>query len=224
MRCVLNRSSRPCLLALAGLIAGCSSGSGHTPSPINTYVVQGTADIWLAGQANGSELPSTVIANPDVAPTNSPLLVPVAAASTLTFSVTGATANFKTTTCTGATPDGAFCNSANVTDNNGPAEGVSSVSAPFNSLVGVFLDDGVPGTAASVPQGLDFTNNTNFATLSPILRQVFFIGDGLTGTGTGSVQRFLVPPGATRLFLASCDNAGASNDNAGQFTVVVSSE
>jgi hypothetical protein len=59
--------------------------------------------------------------------------------------------------------------------------------------------------------------------LSSLLRQVFFIGDGLSGSGTGAVQRFVAPAGATRLFLADLDGLGQNYDNSGQFVVVVSS-
>ncbi len=57
--------------------------------------------------------------------------------------------------------------------------------------------------------------------LSPFLKQVFFIGDGLTGNGTGAAQQFIVPAGATRLFLGPADGTGWVN-NSGAFTVQVS--
>ena len=57
--------------------------------------------------------------------------------------------------------------------------------------------------------------------MSPQLRQVFFVGDGRTGTGSGTVQQFVVPAGATRLFLASSDGIGANYNNFGSFAVVV---
>jgi hypothetical protein len=44
-----------------------------------------------------------------------------------------------------------------------------------------------------------------FSELSPGLRQTFFGGDGLTGTGSGDQQTFNVPDGATRLFLGLQD-------------------
>jgi hypothetical protein len=53
-----------------------------------------------------------------------------------------------------------------------------------------------------------------------MLQQSFFIGDGLTGTGVGSVQTFIAPEGATRLFLGSMDGGGWYN-NVGSFKVVV---
>jgi hypothetical protein len=75
------------------------------------------------------------------------------------------------------------------------------------------------------PAGLDFTSiGTSFASLSPLLDQVFFIGDGLTGDGSGSVQQFIVPTGATVLYLGISDapgyqgDPGAYGDNGGAFT------
>ncbi|MCE2948319.1 MAG: VPLPA-CTERM sorting domain-containing protein [bacterium] len=102
----------------------------------------------------------------------------------------------------------------------GAANGISGITAPRQMfLAGVFLDDSVPAGAA--PASLDFTGNTGFASLSPLLNQMFFIGDGLTGTGSGAVQSFLVPTGATRLFLGFADGFafngahGFYDDNAG---------
>src|SRR5262249_39763270 len=97
---------------------------------------------------------------------------------------------------------------------------LSGLSAAANALIGVFLDDQMPGASEQPPPSLDERSATDFTTLSPLLRQVFFIGDGLTGTG--SRQQFVVPPGAPRLFLGSNDVAGANNNNTGQFAVLVS--
>jgi hypothetical protein len=93
-------------------------------------------------------------------------------------------------------------------------------------LVGVFLDDNLPDLPT--PARLDFTMFTNFSELAPSLRQTFFIGDGLTGTGTGSLQRFIIPNSATRLFLGFADALefgnpisppGYYDDNAGFLNV-----
>jgi len=91
------------------------------------------------------------------------------------------------------------------------------------SLNGVFLDDS--GQPSSAPPRLDFTNNTNFASLpAPQLGQTFFIGDGLTGTGTGQVQQFNVPVNATHLYLGFEDGSfsqgtpGTYSDNSGSLT------
>jgi hypothetical protein len=59
------------------------------------------------------------------------------------------------------------------------------------------------------------------------LGQVFFIGDGLTDVGSGDVQTFVAPPGATRLFLGIADasgftgDAGCYSDNVGSFQVEI---
>jgi hypothetical protein len=75
-------------------------------------------------------------------------------------------------------------------------------------LAGVFLTDAPP--AAPAPPSLDFSSTAigrSFTTLSPLLQQTFYIGDGLTGEGSGSTQSFLVPDGATRLFLGIVDGS-----------------
>jgi uncharacterized protein (TIGR03437 family) len=92
-------------------------------------------------------------------------------------------------------------------------------------MVGVFLDDLVPKNPA--PPRLDFTNNESFTTLAPLIGQTFFVGDGLTGTGVGTRQQFVVPAAATRLFLGIADaNEWQGDpswyfDNGGAFTAVV---
>jgi len=74
-----------------------------------------------------------------------------------------------------------------------------------------------------VPASIDFgVVGLNFSTLSPLLQQTFFIGDGLTGNGSGTVQTFIVPAGATRLYLGSVDGFGWYN-NTGSFNVTVNS-
>lgn len=77
-------------------------------------------------------------------------------------------------------------------------------------LVGIFLEDSLP-TSAPPPLRFYITDSsqggipTDFTTLSPLIGQVFFIGDGLTGTGGGSLQKFIVPPTATSLYLGFID-------------------
>jgi hypothetical protein len=82
------------------------------------------------------------------------------------------------------------------------------------------------GPSGSTPAALNFTGTggigTDFTTLSPDLDQLFFIGDGLTGTGTGSVQQFNAPAGAATLYLAVADSVGSSVGNVGYITADVS--
>jgi hypothetical protein len=193
------------LLPALGAVLGLSlavSASAET--------VLGSSNPYLAGMPNGS-----MCCAGDSAPAQSPVLVvsvAITPGSTVTFSVTGSVDN------TGAPPTlppdgGAII----ATPSN---DGISGATWPINALVGVFLDASQPDLS-SAPAGLDFSGGgvgTSFTTLSPALKQAFFIGDGLTGTGTGSVQTFVVPAGATRLFLGTSDGFGWFN-NSGTFNV-----
>lgn len=190
------------------------SAEGGNAMTLPEVTVPGTTDIWLAGQPDGSTL-TYESSQQDVAPGNSPSEVPVVAGTSLTFSATGST-SYTGGICYGPSPDGGCL----VNVDSGPANGISSVQVAEDALIGVFVGAGVPSGQA--PAGLDFVGNTSFTSLWPVLDQVFFIGDGLTGTGSGAVQQFVVPAGATRLFLASSDDLGASFNNSGQFAVVVS--
>jgi len=87
------------------------------------------------------------------------------------------------------------------------ADAVSGIRSPRTLFVaGVFLPD-QPGPA---PVGLDYTlSNLGLSreTYQPQLGQSFFIGDGLTGTETGLQQRFIVPEGATTLYIGFADGS-----------------
>ena len=75
-------------------------------------------------------------------------------------------------------------------------------------LSGVFIADSEP--VAPAPASLDFSSTSlgrSFTELSPLLYQTFYIGDGRTGDGSGDVQTFIVPTGATRLFLGIVDGS-----------------
>jgi hypothetical protein len=70
------------------------------------------------------------------------------------------------------------------------------------------------------------TSGTSFTSLSPLLDQTFYIGDGLTSNGTGSLQAFNIPTGAADLYLGISDAGGyngapgAYGDNLGSYSVV----
>jgi hypothetical protein len=105
-----------------------------------------------------------------------------------------------------------------------PYGSISGIKQPgAGALVGVFE---APSLSGNPPPTLDFTTlGTSFTSFAPALNQLFYIGDGLTGDGTGAVQQFIVPAGATRLYLGISDAPGfdgapgAYNDNSGTFTV-----
>jgi hypothetical protein len=117
-------------------------------------------------------------------------------------------------------PDGYPNDRANITSLGSISGIVSPNGLP---LVGVFTN-GSPSGAA--PSPYDYSAGLGQASFSPSLNQVFVIGDGLTGTGSGSKQVFNVPATATELWLGFTD-AGTFNgppanygDNAGSEMVV----
>ena len=186
--------------------------AGHVRA---AQVVSGTSDPWLAGMPDGS-----TASGPDSAPNQSPSLVTgqtIAPGMQLMFSATGLVANAAGYALVG--PDGGSF----TFHQDGGQNGISDVNAPFNALLGVFLDATQPSLSA-LPATLDFSaggnvaGGINYTSLAPDLRQVFFIGDGLTAT---SVQQIVVvPSGATRLFLGTMDSFEWIN-NVGSFTVAV---
>lgn len=120
-------------------------------------------------------------------------------------------------------PDGYFLVAPSDISSFGGISGIRHDLAGF--LVGVFL--GPAETVDPAPPILDFRASalgTSFDMLSPEIGQTFFIGDGLTGTGSGSVQQFMVPATATRLFLGLADAydytgaPGQYQDNSGSFS------
>jgi hypothetical protein len=99
-------------------------------------------------------------------------------------------------------PDGLSTGIVNI----GPLAGISGYEGPEGALLGVFLSDENPDNLLP-PATLDFTtvSSRNFATLEPLIDQVFFIGDGQNAAGD---QVFVPPSGATRLYLGVADSVG----------------
>lgn len=115
--------------------------------------------------------------------------------------------------------------SAVASSSNSGTASISGIVAPgAGYLVGLFVNGTVP--SGSAPSALDFTSSgTDFTSLSPLLDQTFFIGDGLSGDGSGTTQVFHVPTGATTLYLGLSDACGYNGgpgcygDNYGSFAV-----
>jgi len=159
--------------------------------------VLGTSNIFTAG---GNANPATCC-NSNGSSTGAVLASTFAAAPGQTLTITSATGSVG---CSGSLtngPDGSCFNTTNQVNSLGV---IASNTTNFNNtmyLVGVFLDNGLPG---ALPAQIQYTSASQFQQASyaaPLLGQVFFIGDGLTGTGSGAQQTFAVPTGATRLFL-----------------------
>jgi len=159
---------------------------------------------------------------------------PAAPGQTLTFSsVTGAW-NCGQNPLYG--PDGStttVCQPHNMANPIGTFSGYDTTDFT-GGLAGVFLEDSLPHSAPAplrfyVSDGAAGGIQTNFRSLSPQIGQIFFIGDGLTGTGTGAAQMFAVPPTATHLYLGyvdSCSNSVPScySNNLGSLTATVNAQ
>jgi hypothetical protein len=191
------------------------------PSLADTIAVvniPGIASIWLSNQPNGTATPYAVNYGPgiDVAPLNSPILVSLSVPphAYLTFQSSGTTSrNPDPIAYPQVGPEGEQTNYTLP-----GAFSLSGLTAPYSSLVGVFLDS---HQTYAVPPSLNFGSDQarSFATVSPQLQQVFFIGDGLTGVGQGDLQFFKMPLNADMLYLATFDSG--SNDNGGELQVTV---
>jgi hypothetical protein len=198
------------------------STSGIAWAGSATYSVPGTADPFLSAAPNGA-----TCCMGDSAPPESPVHAgSVTGGETLTFTnVTGGVS------FSGGTPMDPPDGDAGFPISTPTYEGGLSyinfiagyLNMPVDALVGVFLPAGGPLAADKPSSLLDFSSSgvgTNFTSLSPGLQQIFFIGDGLTGTGSGSVQTFVVPAGATEFYLAVADGEGWYN-NTGAIEVTV---
>lgn len=179
-----------------------------------TVSVPARANIWLAGATNG-----TTARRGDSAPDESPVLViatPIQAGATYTFSASGSANHGPTLPYVG--PEGEDL----ISHYLGAENGIADLTAPFVSLVGVFLGPNPPNQTPA-PPSLDFRNETDrdYLALAPALKQPFFLGKGLTSSG--AVQQVIAPAGATRLFLGVMDEY-AFYDNEGSFEVKVAKE
>ncbi|CAN5513506.1 hypothetical protein BH09PLA1_BH09PLA1_07100 [soil metagenome] len=192
-----------------------SSIATYVSSSTTTLTAPSKGNPWLAGMPNG-----TTANGYDVAPANSPSQVSglaLTSGAALNFTFTGSASYYPGTQP--FDPDG---NPGWIINNYaGREHGKSQLYAPLTAVVGVFLDDTQPNLAGAPPPDLDFSSaaSRDFSTLSPALRQPFFIGNGLRADGT-TPQNFIVPAGATRLYLGIMDGQQWS-DNSGSLTSTV---
>lgn len=151
---------------------------------------------------------------------------PATAGETITFNVISGEIG-----CCGSVSsfaDGGTNSSANIASIGSLSGFIGPYSVP---LTGVFTTSAAPSGAA--PATLSYgTSDLQDASYSPLLNQVFFVGDGYTGNDTGSAtqtgaqQVFDVPVGATQFFLGIEDACGFNGsptgcygDNPGSLTV-----
>lgn len=173
--------------------------------------VPATANPWLAGMSDGSTARRGDIA-PDESPVGLTNLV-IEGHAVYVFSASGSVNH-------GATlpffpPEG-----ENLTTHYlGAENGIADITAPFTSLIGVFLGPDQPDDTPA-PQPLDFRTaaGRDYLELTPALKQPFFIGSGLTSSG--KARQVIAPAGATRLLLGVMDEYYWA-DNQGCFAVQV---
>ena len=197
--------------------SGKCKASECCPSGVRCMVsVPATSNPWLAGMPDATDA-----GDGDVAPAQSPKeldCLPVRVGDRLTFTSSGMITNCPSG-CPVNGPDGGEI----ISHVRGAEFNISNVTAPANSLLGVFLGPARPDSDPGTPPPLDFSSfsSRNYGNLSPLLKQVFFIGDGRRATTAGPLcQTVTVPPGATRLFLGTMDGV-EWNNNVGAFSVSV---
>ncbi len=203
--------------AIAALLPIGARAVAPKPSSV-TVKVPGTSNPYLAGMPGG-----TKSAFGDRAPEQSPVLVELSLldAVAVTFTASGGVQNHPYDPPNYDPPDGSSA------ANHRAEHGISEVASPLNSLVGVFLGDDRPDRSPAPPP-LDFHGaGRDFVSLSPQLKQIFFIGSGTTKARVAGAakkervaRRFMVPRGATRLFLGTMDEYEWDN-NGGFFQVTV---
>ena len=178
--------------------------------------VPATSNPWLAGTPNGTT--DTGPDGTDVAPDESPIQVTgfsLTAGLKVTFSASGQASWDGTDPLFG--PDGN--QTVIIHHTEGALNGIADITAPLSSLIGVFLSSSSP-IGSIPPAGFDFSTlvSQSQTLLAPALDQPFFIGDGYTSASIP--QQFVVPSGASRLFLGVMDG-NQWNNNRGAFSVNV---
>ena len=191
---------------------GLQARSVATRGKISQTTIDADACPWLAGMPSGTHVAAYGGNTTDaVSPANAPIAmtgVTVTPGASLYFRQTNGQTSYAN--ASSYDPDGntGFIVSQDL------ANGINQTYAPLNSLVGIFLDNRAPNTYAAAAE-LDFSSGVSrdFNTLSPGLKQVFFIGDGMNSNR--ELQEFVVPAGATRLYLGIMDEKGWWWDNTG---------
>lgn len=242
-RLVMGDASRPLALmsVLRGLVTIRAECIAQVVSRTGSSYVSAKSNPWLSGMPSGSVSQNL---RPDAshvwdyagnAPNvnSSPGMINLSAADiqpgkTIMFdNVTGTVSNDGSTAQVDADGNTGWVVNLGTANglgaNNWPASvnGISNIKAPMSAMIAVFLSDSAPNTSAA-PTALDFSTaaSRNYSTLSPQLKQVFFVGDGRRSNG--EPQQIVVPAGATRVFIGNMD-AWQWNDNVGGFTATINS-
>ena len=198
---------------LLGALA-CTALWAQAPEPFRVRVsVPGTSNPYLAGMPKGTKADVG-----DRAPQQSPVVIKLPAGATgVTFAAAGEVDHQPGCPPHCDSPEG----STLTQHRRGSEHGIGDIGAPINALVGVFLNDDRPDKSRPLRRLVFDGAHRQFTIFSPELKQVFFIGRGTTKSG--EVRQFVIPKGATRLFLGTMDGF-EWNNNTGAFSVIVTVE
>jgi len=179
--------------------------------PAAATTIPGTSSIWLAGQASGTSVSGYF--GSDTAPGNSPVQITIGGTSVV-FTATGSTS--VDGGCFAGPDGGCYGDQSSFS----PSPWSGNYNGPADALIGIFTS-GTPAltmvggyTGPVFGAGPDYQNPLNLGpgTYSPAIGQIFFIG-------SGAGETFVVPAGATGLYLAAADSIGASTGNQGSLNV-----
>ena len=182
------------------------------------YEVPATSNPYLAGMPDSATLTYKLTSSDPQSPTDrangqAPILIVPSNArcfgpgSVLAFTVSGGITHNKQNGQSDANGDARVI----VSHQLGGVNGKSDITAPIDSLIGVFLSDGDPRQLTPAAK-LDFSTPAarDYKILSPQLGQIFFIGTGRTAAG--DYRQVTVPVGATRLYFATMDTYQWNNN------------
>jgi hypothetical protein len=192
----MNRKLVGVVLGLLVVTLTLVSG-GHVRAAATSAIdVPATSDIFAADLAS-------VPAFPGGGGTLPPGMA-VTSGSVITVSASGSI------DCGGGAPSGPDGSTGGGTVSIQSYGGISGADIPGGPVCGLALAGVFTGAippADPAPARLSFVSppGTSFTTLTPVLNQSFFIGDGWTQAGKGIKQTFVVPQGATTLWLGFQD-------------------
>ena len=182
------------------------------------YEVPATSNPYLAGMPDSASLTYNLTSSDPQSPIDrangqAPILIVPSNAScfgpgsVLAFTASGGITHNKQNGPSDANGDATVI----VSHQLGEVNGKSDITAPIDSLIGVFLSESDPRQLTPAAK-LDFSTpaSRDYKLLSPQLGQIFFVGTGRTAAG--DYRQVTVPAGATRLYFATMDTYQWNNN------------
>jgi Flp pilus assembly protein TadG len=222
---------------------GASSVAVLNPPVTVTETVSALYNPWLAGMPVGSSLSYgtstpgnnlTDSVTSDSSNNGPPLSMDVTPGTVITFTnpdgspISGGGTSHDPQMGNTDQPDGESSPWTHMQDSpdgnhNGEQNNIQTLTSPLDSLVGVFLG-GANGTAPTAANAPSVSNNymtQNDTTIQ--VQEPFYIGDGTPYSNPNVTAQFVVPQGATRLFLGTMDGY-QWNNNGGSYSVTITQQ